>query len=360
MVRHTSPIAVDSHGRCVIAEEEGKRNEKSNRPKWWKCTSECKLPTLQEVQSIMTTKALFELPVQKLRERLNSIDECTEHGHYSRPLNMQNSQGETLYYELAGHPLPCTSDCQSNLRVLRAAATHFPQLRRLVCLLYEAIRQHRLLQSIYTALCAGDFAKLSKLCGISHCKLFSSDSNEDSCGAADSEDAVNQPIRLQQPNLPDLESHLHVEHAELIANVENVFADHAEYPCCSCERLFQRKQVTAFNFSDTKFCSDMWIKLKTHILQSNSEADSQTHYVYQYCRPILNKNNMPCRCIVNGLITEPVPKELQVLDPLSKKLLQRGKAFQAIFRLGTYTGKVPQYNALKACKGTMFFLPLPL
>ena len=153
MVRRTSPIAVDSNGRCVIAEEEGKRNQKTNRPKWWKCTSECKLPTSQEVQSIMTTKALFELPVQKLRESLNSIDECTEHGHYSRPLNMQNSQGEMLYYELAGHPLPCTSDCQSSLRVLRAAATHFPQLRRLVCLLYEAIRQHRLLESIDTALC---------------------------------------------------------------------------------------------------------------------------------------------------------------------------------------------------------------
>ena len=29
-------------------------------------------------------------------------------------------------------------------------------------------------------------------------------------------------------------------------------------------------------------------------------------------------------------------------------------------RLGTYTGKVPIYNALKAAKGTMFFLPLPL
>ena len=25
-----------------------------------------------------------------------------------------------------------------------------------------------------------------------------------------------------------------------------------------------------------------------------------------------------------------------------------------------YTGKVPTYNSLKACKGTMFFLPLPL
>ena len=69
---------------------------------------------------------------------------------------------------------------------------------------------------------------------------------------------------------------------------------------------------------------------------------------------------MPFRCILNGLITEPVPKELQVLDPLSKQLIQRGKAFQAIFRLGTYTGKVPNYNALKACKETMLFLPLPL
>ena len=121
-----------------------------------------------------------------------------------------------LYYELAGHPLPCTSDCQSS-QSCESGATHFPQLRRLVCLLYEAIRQHRLLVSIDTAPCAGNFDRLSKLCGISHCELFSSDSNEDSCGAADSEDAVDQPIRLQQPNLPDLESHLHVEHAEFIA-----------------------------------------------------------------------------------------------------------------------------------------------
>ena len=33
---------------------------------------------------------------------------------------------------------------------------------------------------------------------------------------------------------------------------------------------------------------------------------------------------------------------------------------QSATRLGTYTGKVPIYNSLKACKGTMFFLPLPL
>ena len=37
--------------------------------------------------------------------------------------------------------------------------------------------------------------------------------------------------------------------------------------------------------------------------------------------------------------------------------------FQTIVRLGAYTNKVPIYNALKAVKavkGTMFFLPLPI
>jgi len=31
-----------------------------------------------------------------------------------------------------------------------------------------------------------------------------------------------------------------------------------------------------------------------------------------------------------------------------------------VVRLGAYTGKVPIYNSLKACKGSMFFLLLPL
>ena len=108
------------------------------------------------------------------------------------------------------------------------------------------------------------------------------------------------------------------------------------------------------------FCTDVWRDLKLHIPQNKSQVALQPHYVCQYCQPILNKNNMPCRCILNGMLTEPVPKELQVLDPLSKQLIQWEKAFQATVWLGTYTGKVPTYNMLKACKGAMFFLPLPL
>ena len=66
---------------------------------------------------------------------------------------------------------------------------------------------------------------------------------------------------------------------------------------------------------------------------------------------------MPPRCVLNGLQTSPIPRELSVLDELSKQLIQRAKAFQTVVRLGTYTNKVPSYNSLKACKGN---IPLPL
>ena len=362
LVKHTSPIAVDDSGRCVIAEEVGQRDSKTERPLKWKCTAECKLPTSNEAQCIVAVKALFEEPVHKLREALNRIDECTEHGHYTRMLSINTPKP---YYELAGHPLPCAtvnSNCKSRLRILRAAATHFPLLRRLVVLLYEAIRLHRLLDNIDTGLCAGDFKKLVRICDIENYKvLFSANSISADAVSVDAvADDTDLPIGLQKPNLPDLESELHVQYAAIICEVEKKFADDAEFPCCSCERLLLRKQVTAFKLSNAKFNSEKWKSLKRHILQNNSDAASQTHYVCQYCRPVLNKDKMPSRCILNGLFTEPMPKELEALDPLSKQLIQRGKAFQAVVRLGTHTGKVPTYNSLKACKGTMFFLPLPL
>ena len=55
-----------------------------------------------------------------------------------------------------------------------------------------------------------------------------------------------------------------------------------------------------------------------------------------------------------------MPPELQKLYPLSRQFVQRAKSYQTIVQLGTYTRKVPAYNSLKACKGVMFFLPLPL
>ena len=69
---------------------------------------------------------------------------------------------------------------------------------------------------------------------------------------------------------------------------------------------------------------------------------------------------MPPRCVLNGLKVVEVPNELAKLDCLSRQFIQRAKAYQTVVRLGTYTNKVPMYNSLKACKGNIFFLPLPM
>ena len=78
-----------------------------------------------------------------------------------------------------------------------------------------------------------------------------------------------------------------------------------------------------------------------------------------YCKQSIKIDNMPPRCVLNGLETVEIKAPLAKLDRLSRQLIQRAKCYQTVVRLGTYTHKVPAYNSLKACKGTMFFLPLP-
>ena len=92
--------------------------------------------------------------------------------------------------------------------------------------------------------------------------LFKACSVDEACSSAigPEDDDTSQPIRLQEPKLPDLESDLHIEHAELIEAIEQDFADDAVFPCCSCERLFQchSQKVTEFKFSHSKFRSNVW------------------------------------------------------------------------------------------------------
>ena len=86
-------------------------------------------------------------------------------------------------------------------------------------------------------------------------------------------------------------------------------------------------------------------------------ALNKVMYICNHCKPIIRKNEVPAHCVLNGLKCEPLPKELDKLDPLSCQLIQRAKCFQTIVRLGTHTLIVPTYNSLKALKGAMFYLP---
>ena len=183
LVKRDFPIPIDSNERCVIAEEVGDGHEKTNRLKKWGCTSECKGITSEEKKSIVDLKALLQQHVCKLRQGLNDVDGgCDVHGHYTVALSVV---GEKLCRDLAGHPLPCTnSGCRSNLRILRGAAPYFPVLRRLLCLLYEVIRHHKMLHSIDTTLCVGDFETLCCLCCIcDYKKLFTASMSRSGCSA---------------------------------------------------------------------------------------------------------------------------------------------------------------------------------
>jgi hypothetical protein len=157
---------------------------------------------------------------------------------------------------------------------------------------------------------------------------------------------------------PDLEKHIQIKHAKVMAQYKKELEDYPQNPCCSCNMLFRRNQGTMVRFTDE--LGVVWQELKKFIEKDNPEASKKTLFMCNYSKTHLRTKGMPPRCVLNGLQTVPIPDELSKLDDLGKQLIQRAKAFQAVVRLGTYTNKVPVYNSLKACKGNIFFLPLPL
>ena len=133
------------------------------------------------------------------------------------------------------------------------------------------------------------FASLALLCGIDdYTKLFSGSSTDNHADVKQSQPVID----LQQPNLPDIESVLHVEHAEMIAELEKKLADDPEFACCSCERLLQRKNVTAFEFSESK---------KLHVASTQGihvHVGSRSHKQDTICVSVLPAHSEPGQAAV--------------------------------------------------------------
>ena len=106
--------------------------------------------------------------------------------------------------------------------------------------------------------------------------------------------------------------------------------------------------------------SEVWQKLEASMTECDPNFSSKQLLMCKHCKPLIRSNRMPARCVLNNLKCEPIPDEFKDHDPLSCQLIQLAKCYQTVVRLGIYTGKVPIYNSLKACKGTVFYLPLPL
>ena len=352
-VKRDSALAIDENGKCIVANEIKADSEtsKQSEPKKWECSSECKPLTKTEVDAIVAMKEAFVKPMQHLRYACTTFDDGCPNGHYTKVVDADNS-----VVDRTGHLIACSNDggCKSNLRIQRAASVHYPVLGNLLHQVNNAIRSSSRVDNIDEALCAGDFHALMELTKVDDFDtLLNNDVESSYEQCTDSADADSM---LRQPHL---ESQLVITHAGLISRLEKEIDDFPELVSCSCERLHQRKFVTRVKLSDN-LGSEVWLRLKSFVLQQDPNAGEEVLYMCKYCKPLIKKNKLPPRCVLNGLQMEPIPPELADLDSLSRQLIQRAKCYQTVVRLGTYTAKVPIYNSLKACKGAMLFLPLPL
>jgi hypothetical protein len=253
--------------------------------------------------------------------------------------------------DLLGHPLVCHNDggCKNILRIIRAASTHYPILRKFLRMIYAAIDDDRVINAIDRALEAGNFQRLLWACKIDSC---------DSLLANDIEQtAVINANGLKNVGLrdPNIEVIMHLEHAHSIELYEKHLSDYAVHQCVSCKCLYRRSNVTEVKLTD-KIGNTAWKLLKQYIKERSQPKD--VLYMCNLCKGKLRNNLMPPRCVLNGLLTLEVPPELTNLDALSLQLIQLAKSYQTVVRLGTYTGKVPAHSSLKACRGTMLFLTL--
>ena len=211
-IKRKNAIPVNDKGKCVVAEEVGKKSEATSQAKKWKCTSECKLPASEERKRIVALKLQFdESSIPALRRALDEVDTGCPHFHASTPFTHKH-KGKREYNsdqcrELKGYPLPCAqvgSECLSTLRLLRAVAPHYEDVRKLLYLVYRAIRLHVFINSIDVALCNGKFEALCKLLDITDYAelLRASNQSADHYHPNDSSDA-QLPV-LQEPGLLDL------------------------------------------------------------------------------------------------------------------------------------------------------------
>ena len=355
-VQRAYVIPIDENGRCVVANEtSSSRNEtsktKGKQPLKWCCSSECKTLTEPEVAAIVNLKQAFEKPMEELRTALYACDSGCPNGHYTKAVVREDTG--SIIVDLQGHTLPCFNDggCCSQLRILRAASTHYSVLRMFLNHVYSAITSHLGVLNIDKALSTGDLHFLKEITKVPDFAVLLT--NDLDCSYEQHIDAA-----VASPVLKSVESRLLIAHVQVISDLEKEIDDDPEHACCSCERLHQRKSVTKVKLSDN-LGSKVWPALKAFIVEQNPDANEQVLYMCNYCKALVKKDEMPPRCVLNGLQTISMPPELAKLDCLSRQLIQRAKCYQTVVRLGTYTAKVPVYNSLKACKGTMFFLPLP-
>ena len=185
----------------------------------------------------------FGKPMHQVRSTLDTCDDECPNQHYTRAISRDDLGWGVI--QLQGHPLVCSNDggCCSQLRILRAASTHYGVLRTLLYHVYTARRSHLCVVSIDKALGAGDFHSLMEITKVQDfADLLTADLDSSYQQSADDVGTMSVPQSLETQFL--------IKHAQTISDLQKEIDDDPVHPCCSCEHLQQRNCVTRVSLSD--------------------------------------------------------------------------------------------------------------
>ena len=145
--------------------------------------------------------------MKEVRRLLGKCDNNCPYTHYHKVVDIADEDPDCkiTFMQRKGHSSLCFTDdeCNSQLRILRAASTHFSVLRSFLRAVYKAIASHKHVADLDALLHEGDFA-----CAIdSYDTLFSNDML-----CTESVSDGDSPLRK-----PNLEHELQITHAELMA-----------------------------------------------------------------------------------------------------------------------------------------------
>ena len=260
------------------------------------------------VSIISDFKSGFNAEIKEVRKLLDKCDKNCPYTHYHKLVDIADEDPDCKINSMQrkGHSSLCVTDdeCNSQLRILRAASTHFSVLRSFLRALYKAIASHKHVADLDALLHQGHFASLMKACAIdSYDTLFSNDML-----CTESVSDGDSPLKKS-----NLEYKLQITHAKLMVLYDKTVHDYHTHPCCSCNMLFQKKCVSVVKLDDV-LGGKVWPVLKQHILSEDGSAANKFFFMCHYCKGAIRKDKMPPRCVLNGLEVVVVPQELANLD----------------------------------------------
>jgi ATP-dependent DNA helicase PIF1 len=311
----------------------------------WDCGSTCNIrqATIDNFCGFIHLAAIAN--TQEQLDLFNIIDIChSSSGHLS----------------MLGHPVTCIEhiDCPSSLRMLRELSCHYSGVRKLLHDVYHHKAHAQAIRTLDMALLSGDKTRI-ELAVTTIKQLLKKPLTKERT------DDVDSVVKEQRPLLN--EEQLVEMYKKGITRCTSEINTFHDTPCASCERLCHKSDVkclsTVIKTTPAILETDAWLQLEAYWLAKYDGFDTDIYeslFLCRYCNENIKKRSLPQRCALNGLLVDELPASLESLNIFEMMIIQKAKCFQTVVRLGPVKHRLPSSAMVKAVKGRVFYLPLPV